>query len=106
MTRIHGGSPWTRRAIADLSADELEAIDAMLPEGMYVTLGAARRPGNWRIHLMRENGTRYPELIGRVEDVHYIPNGVQTAVNRWRWAVADKEARAMLAEAGVAVPHG
>jgi hypothetical protein len=84
MTRIHGGSPWTRTAIKNLSADELEAIDAMLPEGMFVTLGAARRPGNWRVHLMRENGTRYPDIIGRVEDVHYIPNGVRTAVHRWQ----------------------
>ena len=83
MTRIHGGSPWTRRAIADLSADELEAIDAILPEGTYVTLGAGQRPGNWRVFLMRENGTRYPDVVQRVEGVRNIPNGVQTAVNRW-----------------------
>ncbi|HXJ63842.1 MAG TPA: hypothetical protein VNN79_08820 [Actinomycetota bacterium] len=83
MTRIHGASPWTRTAIADLSADELEAIDAILPEGTWVTLGAGRSPGNWRVFLMRENGTRYPDVVQRVEGVHNIPNGVRTAVTRW-----------------------
>ena len=86
--RIHGGSPWTRTAIANLTADELEAIDAMLPEGTYVTLGAGRSPGNWRVFLMRENGTRYPDVVQRVEGVRNIPSGVQTAVNRWKEAAA------------------
>ncbi len=102
-SRIHGGSPWTRTAIANLTADELEAIDAAIPEGMFVTLGAARRPGNWTVHLMQDG--RYPVSVARVTDVHYIPGGVIAAVNRHRWAVADMEARQMLAEAGVEVPN-
>lgn len=75
MTAIYGASPWTRTAVKNLTPDELAAIDEVLPEGMFVTLGCGRRPGNWVIHLMQ--GDRE---VAVVRDVHYIPNGVRVAV--------------------------
>ena len=84
--RIFGASPWTRTAIANLTADELEAIDAMLPDGMTVTLGAARRPGNWTVFLIATTAAGHPEQVYRLDGVWNIPAGVQTAVNRWRAA--------------------
>ena len=85
MTRIAGGSPWTRTAIANLTADELEAIDAMLPDGMTVTIGAARRPGNWTVFLIQQTGDEFKRVY-RLDGVRNIPAGVRTAVNQWRTA--------------------
>jgi len=81
MARIHGGSPWTRTAILQLTPDELDQIEAVLPPGMTVMLGAERRPGTWIVHLMLK-GTP----VHRMDGVHHIPTGVVTAVNRWRAA--------------------
>lgn len=75
MTAIYGGSPWTRAAIKALTPEELEAIEDILPDDMFVTVGASRRPGSWTIWLMQ--GDR---CVATVRDVHYIPNGVRLAV--------------------------
>lgn len=81
MARIFGGSTWTRTAIVNLSPDELAAIEAALPPGMTVTLGAQYRPGQWVIHLMLKG-----KPVLRVDGVRNIPNGVVTAVKRWKAA--------------------
>lgn len=79
--RIYGGSPWTRTAIRQLDPDELAQIDAVLPPGMTVMLGAERRPGQWIVHLMLN-----ARPVHRLTGVRHIPTGVVTAVNRWRAA--------------------
>ncbi len=77
--RVYGGSPWTREAIKRIDPMDLEVIEAVLPDGMTVTVGAHRGPGPWVINLLMD---QFP--VYRLDTVYDIPTGIATAVDRWR----------------------
>ena len=52
---IYGASPWTRDAVARLRAQHPETIDALearIPPGGHITIGASRAPGPWNAYLV------------------------------------------------------
>jgi hypothetical protein len=81
--RIAGNSPWTLAAVAALLPEQLALIDAILPAGLTVTLGARHKPGVWTVHLIEAG-----DVVEHVYPVYDIPTGVATAVNRWKDAAA------------------
>ncbi len=56
-------TPWAREAWAALGADRQAAIEAAVPEGHFLSLGAGRSRGDWTASLFRG------ELTGRERPV-------------------------------------
>jgi hypothetical protein len=88
MVAIYGGSPWTRTAIKNLTPEQLADIAAVLPDDMFVSLGAARSPGVWTIHLLLDGPDGHGVEVARVDHVHDIPNGVRRAVSQYQASAA------------------
>jgi hypothetical protein len=83
---LHRLTPWATRQI---SPDTRAAIEAAEPRDLLVTLGKGTAGWTCRILSPRQAG-----VLGEGYGGASIPEA-------YRWAVADMEARAMLAEAGV-----
>ena len=82
-------TPWAVRA---LTPELRETIEAAEPRDLLVTLGKGTQGWTCRI------------LSPRREGVQGEGYGGESMAEAYRWAVADMEARQMLAEAGVEVP--
>lgn len=88
---LHRTTPWARTAITrdpELTA----AIEAAEPRDMLVTIGRGQRGWTCRILSPRREGV-VAEAYAAI-----------TVAEAFRWAVADMEARQMLADAGVELP--
>ena len=83
-------TPWAVRA---LTPELREKIEAAEPRDMLVTLGKGTQ--GWTCRILS------PRAVGVVGEGY----GGESMAEAYRWAVADMEARQMLAEAGVAVPN-
>jgi hypothetical protein len=88
---LHRLTPW---AVKQLTPETREAIEAAEPRDMLVTLG--HTTGGWTCRILS------PRQAGVLGEGY----GGASIAQAFRWAVADMEAKQMLAEAGVVVRHG
>jgi len=59
--QLVGNTRWGREAIDAMKSADRAAIEEAIPDGMYITVGAARSKGDWTLAL--KNGKPDPIVI-------------------------------------------
>lgn len=94
--RAHPATPWAREAWAALSEERRAAVEAAIPDGHFLSMGAGRHRGDWTIHLMRG------EPVSREQPVYPVEVAVVRGLPRIEAACY----AAIFEGLGALVPHG
>ena len=81
---VIASTPWSRTALRNFAhqyPDELAAIEEAIPDGHYIVFGAARRPGDWTMVLMREDDQAPTREVARAVHQTTIQSGCYAAIH-------------------------
>lgn len=86
--QIRPTSPWSRTHVKAIDPDVLAELEASIPDGHYITVGARTKPGDWSIRLVEGiEGSGDVRCVAELFGARTIENGVRGCLYQFREGV-------------------